>query len=380
MQSDAHFCLISQQATPNLTPLLDQRFKPKKIVMLVSDQMSAQARYLSAFCKRRQIETETVLIHDPYDLSRIQDQVMDKLTEYEHKSVALNVTGGTKPMAIAAQQVFQMIGKPIFYVRIDTNEVIFLDKGYQPFTLDCRLKIKDYLEVHGYECMSAEDKIGNSSLSDFTKWLIEYAKANARAIGLLNALASEAENAKSLLVNVDKFESDSHFENLRHLIDQTQKPGRNLTLWQGKDLKFKDESSRFYLNGGWLENHVFEIVKDLDSSLIQDVAMNIKIKTPEWRQGEAENEIDVMILAKNRLHLIECKTKRFSQGSARVDEALYKLDSLSVLGGLNTRTMLVSYRDLHSSDTQRAKDLGIKIVKAEQLHGLKNKLNEWLKN
>lgn len=380
MQYDIHFCLISDQATPNLTPLLDQCFKPKKIVMLVSKQMTKQAGYLEKFCKTRKIETEKLFIQDPYDPALIEDQVIEKLDKYRSDSVALNVTGGTKPMAIAAQQVFQMDNKSIFYVRIDTNQVIFLGKSIPAFTLDCKLKIKDYLEVHGFECVSSENKSVNHALSEFASDLAKDAKANAGAIGLLNEIASKAEQSKSLSVKIEEYKDKQQYPNLLHLIEKTESPKLNLTSFKSNNLYFRDEESRFYLNGGWLESHVFELAKSLDSALIQDIAMNIKIKTPEWRQGEAENEIDVMILARNRMHLIECKTKNFSSDKARFDQALYKLDSLTALGGLNTRAMLVSYRNLQDSDNQRAKDLGIKVVKAEQLHGLKNKLNEWLRS
>ena len=46
MKVDVHMCLISGQATPNLTPLLSPDFMPRKVVMLVSEDMRERARWL----------------------------------------------------------------------------------------------------------------------------------------------------------------------------------------------------------------------------------------------------------------------------------------------------------------------------------------------
>ena len=42
--------------------------------------------------------------------------------------MALNVTGGNKLMALAAQAVAQAAGWPAFYVDVDTDQIIWLDK------------------------------------------------------------------------------------------------------------------------------------------------------------------------------------------------------------------------------------------------------------
>lgn len=59
-------------------------------------------------------------------------------------------------------------------------------------------------------------------------------------------------------------------------------------------------------------------------------------------------------------------------------ESLYKLDSLTALGGLNTRGMLVSYQPIEQRDRQRAADLGIRIVESEELRNLAKHLREWV--
>ena len=44
---DIHVCLVSAQAAPNLLPILDSDFKPKKAIFLVSKTMKQRAEYLA---------------------------------------------------------------------------------------------------------------------------------------------------------------------------------------------------------------------------------------------------------------------------------------------------------------------------------------------
>jgi len=36
---DVHVCLVSEQATPNFIPVLDARFRPREVILVVSPQM-----------------------------------------------------------------------------------------------------------------------------------------------------------------------------------------------------------------------------------------------------------------------------------------------------------------------------------------------------
>ncbi len=46
---DIHFCLVSAQVTPNLLPLLDEIWRPRKVVLACSAQMKHAAQALRAF-------------------------------------------------------------------------------------------------------------------------------------------------------------------------------------------------------------------------------------------------------------------------------------------------------------------------------------------
>jgi hypothetical protein len=146
----------------------------------------------------------------------------------------------------------------------------------------------------------------------------------------------------------------------------------------GGSWQFSSEASRVFANGGWLENYVNSRLNELrGDGLLQDSPrLNLKISTP----NQVANELDIAFMAHNHLHIVECKTKRFSgpYDTQAAAEALYKLDSIKELGGLGTKSMLISYRRLRDSDKQRADDLRIRVVEASQLKNLKSALKEWI--
>jgi hypothetical protein len=111
---------------------------------------------------------------------------------------------------------------------------------------------------------------------------------------------------------------------------------------------------------------------------IQDLARSVDI-VRESRRGEAvPNEIDVACLAENRLYIVESKTRSWRQ-EGRGADALYRLDTLGdLLGGLQARAVLVSYRQLPAHDLRRAADLKVHVCAGPRLSELRSVLRAWI--
>ena len=203
--------------------------------------------------------------------------------------------------------------------------------------------------------------------------------ANVRAYGValarLNYLASAAERG---LVSPEMDPGQVRDQRLQALIDRFAEEG--VIQPRGKRLRFPDEDARFYVNGGWLEEHVFDVLQGLRGELrqVQDLARSVEIRRETPRGGDVPNELDVACLCENRLYLVECKTRGWRQDGAGA-EALYRLDALAdLLGGLQARAMLVSYRKLPAHDLRRAADLGIRVCAGGRLPELAAELRAWL--
>lgn len=378
LRFQVHLCLISAQATPNLTPLLDPDFAPERVAMLVSPDMRERAAWLADVLRPRGLAVEQVGIPDPWDLQAVCDRVIDWLDrEGPEVCAALNVTGGTKPMAMAAQQAFAMAGLPVFYVHHERDEVLWLTPRRPPMPLKGRLRLEPFLHAHGWQVMERPPMPQPTpELRRLTTELVLQVSSLEQALGRLNWYAHQCEQQRTMEVQVD--ERDIGHGSFVALLDKFASAGA-LEL-AGRRLWFASEPARFFCNGGWMEEHVAGVLAELRGRAnLQDLAANLKVRTLDNRlRGDAgSNELDVAFLARNRLHLVECKTRSFRERHSAA-EAVYKLDSLTGLGGLNTRGMLVSYRPLSDGDRQRAADLGIRTVVGGAVANLRDEMLRWI--
>ena len=133
-----------------------------------------------------------------------------------------------------------------------------------------------------------------------------------------------------------------------------------------------------FVSGGWLEEYVYSVVKKMSPD---DIKMGVKV---EWDQKGPEpptNEYDVIFTMKNRLYIIECKTKRFEGEDREPTSAdpIYKLDSLrDAAGGLFGKGMLVSYRKLTADQKKRLKVNRLDYCDGPNLKNLSQKIKEWI--
>lgn len=382
-----HLCLVSAQATPNLLPVLDADWRPQRVVLACSAQMRDKAQAIEQVLRTKApgLGIERLDLPDAYDYGALTDAFLDFLATRSGQDIALNVTGGTKLMAVAAQEVFRAEGKPAFYVNVETDEIIILGEKTPSRPLQPQLRIRDILQAHGYNVTAQEHPQITRDQRDLCARLIDHAAQHGWALGALNALAYQAHGAPGLTVRMDRQQADSKalgvviglFEDAR-MLRQT-----------GEQLHFADETARRFVNGGWLEAHVYATLQSLRGAHpgIADVALGVTVGVGTGKQGQmARNEIDIAFLYRNTLHLIECKTANLeppgSGDGGRGAEVLYKMETLLKLGGLRTRGMVVDYRGKLSeseANQRRAADAGIKVVSGAALRDLRGTLSRlWL--
>jgi len=384
-----HLCLVSAQATPNLLPLLDDHWRPRKVVLACSAQMRQAALALRSVIqtKASAIEVETLDLTNAYDYAALTDTFLSYLADHADDSIALNVTGGTKLMAVAAQEVFRAAGKPVFYVNVENDSVLLIGERAPSQPLRARLKVHEMLLAHGYTVTAQEHPQVTREQRDLTARLIDHVTSAGRALGTINALARAARDEPGLRVELSPAQADSR--SLADILALFVDAG--LVRQNGASLVFKNEEARFFVNGGWLESHVYEALQSLRAQheSLTDVAMGVRVSfggADPRNKARDKNEIDVAFLYRNTLHLIECKTANLAQsgqgGDNKATEALYKMESLLKLGGLRTRGMVVDYRGQLSgsaADRQRAQEAGIAIVSGNQLKDLKGAISRlWL--
>ena len=340
--------------------------------------MRRRADWLEEVLKNTGIRVGRWHVQDAWNIEHIRDRVFDLLAERENDAIALNATGGTKPMSIAAYEVFRSMEKPIFYVHPEQDRLIWLHPRELPaLDLADRVKLPAFLQAHGAAVIGQGSVLGvKEHLRTVTEGLIRHVDRYAQPMRTLNWAANLAEQNKSLKSPViPRAQQTEGFQNLIGWFETA-----NLLHRDGEQILFADEEARFFANGGWLETHVYAQCLALKKMGVQDVGRSLLVER-QGKSGPVRNELDVAFLYQNRLYVIECKTKHYDRhgndpGGA---DTLYKLDTLrDVLGGLQARAMLVSYHSLNDADCRRADDLRIRLCVGSQLQQLGTELQQWI--
>lgn len=377
--STTHVCMVSAQPTPNLTPALDPAVRPARVILLVSPDMGERASWLEAALRPRVGRIERWSIEDPWDVEHVQQRVLE-LIEREMRAgrgdeLVLNATGGTKPMSIAAYEAFRAYDRPIFYVHPEHDRLVWLHpSGQAARELADRVKLEEFLRAHGVGAGALHRSVQDPERAELGEMLVGGLDRYGTDLGTLNY---HAQRAEATLVSEPVGNLSAGFV---ALVDLFQSAGV-LELREGR-LRFPSREARFFVNGGWLELYAFRQVQLFRQSGagIQDAAWGVEVARAS-PSGPVDNELDVAFLASNRLYLLECKTRTWSEatdGGAGVD-ALYKLDSLrDVIGGLQARAMLVSYRAPRPAVQRRAASLGVRICAGVELQRLRQHLGDWI--
>lgn len=368
-----HLMLVSEQAAPNLLPALDPVMKPRQAVLLVSQKMARRAQALQNVLKEVGIQTQIVPLPDEHSMAALEDILMDVAAQRDGQSMALNVTGGNKLMALAAQAVAQAAGWPVFYVDVDTDQVVWLDKARPAQALTQQLRLQHYLRGYGATLGVGIErpppKAGWKTLMDD---LVLNVGSLTEPIGQLNHLAQEARQSLHIQLSERQLDSRS-LEALLRKFEQAQ-----LLKVEGNTLSFPNEDARAFANGGWIEHHVYQTVCQVTGALaIRDKAANLQVQDINGQP----NEMDVAFLARNRLFLIECKTARMDNPEdLKANDTLYKLaENCRRIGGLGTRGMLATYRPLRPAEMRLAQALQIEVVAGRELARLDEKIKQWVK-
>jgi hypothetical protein len=365
--------LVSEQAAANLLPALDPAIKPGKAILVVSAKMKKRAAALAGVLAEAGVLASMAPLDNEHDYATIESVLLDIAGNLSDENIALNVTGGTKLMALVAQSVAIEAKWSVIYVDVDTDEIHWLYPDTHKHKLAQLLRLPHYLRAYGYEIVP-QPGTSTQDQEQLTKTLLGQIGSLELPLGQLNWLAQTAEDSKRLQCMLTPQQMDSRGLEalLRHFADA------GLLQLEGDKLIFKSEEALRFVKGGWLEAHVLRTVGGLAKELgLRDMAGNLVVKSAEGVQ----NELDIAFLARNRLFVIECKTARMDgEVAPKTNDSLYKLAEIRRrVGGLGTRAMLASYRQLRDNERRLAKVLGIDLVCGAELTRLDEKIKGWVK-
>ncbi|MEZ8106656.1 DUF1887 family protein [Vibrio cortegadensis] len=375
-----HVGIIDQDPIRLLTPLLDNRTISTHIVFIGDDDQRHIYDRLNAVLEKRSITSEFFEIPTAVDTSAIKASIQTLAQNLKARGgeVKLNASCGLRHRLLSVYEVFRSYHWPIFVVEPNSDKLCWLyPDGKEEAQVQDRITIDDYLTVFGargeFNSHELPPQLDQKLYELGERWA-----GNALELGpglaTLNYLATTCRKEQKL--DVPLSEKQQGYRELNMLL--TDLVDANIATYENGILTFANEDARRFSNGEWLETLVHSTVKQIQDEMptIQDRSLNVQVYR-NLGEREVRNELDVASVVNNKLHIIECKTKGMRDDG---DDTLYKLESLrDLLGGLQARAMLVSFRPLRHNDITRAEDLGLALIGPDELKNLKHYLAAWFK-
>ncbi len=363
-RAGTHLVLVSDQPVPSLVPVLDPALGVKRVWLAATAYRKTHAEQLAETLRRHGREVEILAVERPFERAAVAAQFRAWLGRAPEGGLAVNLTGGSKPMAIAAYEACREAGVPAYYVRIDTHALAWLHpEGRPDHPLPPVLTLEDILTANGVEMV---------------------------------ALSREAPYPEGWLRLAHDIAADPHLQGRLARLGNQDVPRNPPDALKGKGLLHRTglgwiwagDDARRFVAGGWLEALVFDVLdrlrRDASDLGIHDLACNVRIRRPAQAGEALDGELDVAVMRENTLFVVECKSGRMDdrhKGNAKDQERmiLNLADVGELLGGLRGRTALVSRNELTPNQARLVRHLGIQVVQgAEALARLEMPLRLWL--
>lgn len=368
-----HVCIATGQNAANLIPLL--QYAANEVWILQTPTMKSSAGHLATALRQ---DGRTIVRKDfddgsPAQLQRSAEAIAEQL---DGRHVVLHATGGTKLMVLALRDGLQLVktggGRlDIVYAETPRQQIDWL--GDQPRTEPMAdvLDLNKMLLVQGYRIdgdnRHAQAQQRAQERARMTRELGDKAGRYGRAFSPLATMASRAadSNVERELTQFFEYAPGGRFADLLA-------SARDLGLlkWDGDvTVTFSSREDARYFAGAWLEE--FVLLK-LTGGLAAPgfFSCNLRVISTDG----VPNEIDAMVMDRNRALLIECKTGRQDDPA----DALYKLAQLrSRLGGTVASALYLSAQDLNDSHIKRAKEYQIDVLCGAGLSSLVDWLRNW---
>jgi hypothetical protein len=371
--------IIDQDPVRLITPLLDDRALSRHAIFIGDATQKTMFDRLALVLKKRSITCEFFEIPNVSNTAIIKQEVVKLAKHLEElgDEVTFNASCGLRHRLLSVYEIVRSYDRPIFVVEPNTDRLSWLyPDGKIDAQVQDHIKIADYLTIFGAEAEfpSPGDAIviDDKLMAVCEKWA-SHALELGPGLATLNFLATTCRKEQKL--DVELTEKQQGYREVNILLQDLV--GADLATYHNGILTFKSEEARRFSNGEWLESLVHTHVKSIQKELstIQDCSLNVQV-TRKIGDKEVRNELDVTTVVNNKLHIIECKTKGMRDDG---DDTLYKLESLrDLLGGLQAKAMLVSFRPLRYNDITRAADLGLAVIGPNELTDLRSHLTDWL--
>lgn len=374
-----HVCLVSEQLQPNALGILHQR--PRKVIGLCTQAMSAngvEAR-LRGFLKFEGITYESRPCPDETDMEGLREAAMDLAADIEGEGNAtINLTGGTKLMALAFFELFAGDRFKRIYVDTRRNRILHLGPAARVEKLDALLNVKRVLMLQGATIESSAQPL-SAAYGDAAKLLVQIGGLGDRAAHALAAMHGIAVSAldgrgRRLERAVQTFQ---HAPDPR-ISEALEKLHGHGLQWDAKtrNVRFESVDAARFLAGGWLEKRIEDAARECG---LRDSLANVQVLWSGLAAGQpARNEFDLLVTYRNHALVIEAKASLDVENASKGSGFVHKLVALSEnAAGHFAERWLVTAQPVEPQVRKLAQSLRVVLVAGSDLDSLRSRFAKW---
>jgi hypothetical protein len=376
--------IVSAQTLPNYLFVKQMYEEGDKVIWIVSSNKKVQQAMSSLSNNLSDITNQQEI-----SLTEGSEENVDCITNLLKEEIPLNdnyyvnLTGGTKLMAIAVYDFFKNNCKNVsfFYIPLPKN-IIKNIMTQEERDITYRISISEYLSLYNIPISGghkpylsfekAKDMFGKMSniIERYPNELAELRELNDRSV-FRRHKDQQYLFSKISTTNIKEgigLDIETRAERIQNLIEQNK-------LSTNSAQGYICSNDMTYITGGWFEDLVYyitEIQKQPDD-IICGIVNN----------SGSGNELDIVYTKNNKLCIIECKTGWDRDSS--FNEIVYKAAAIKKsLSGLNIESSIYSYRDnLSNNDNKKGEEqlrgtlsnMGINYFGKKEIEDELNKLN-----
>jgi hypothetical protein len=310
-------------------------------------------------------------LEDGNDLNVIRSCFQQAYGKYPSAKWIANVTGGMKPMSIAAYEFFKALGARVIYIdAAKPDRILGLDDG-TPEQCQHELSIREFVAGYGFEASKSDEAIRRAEERAERWWLCARAIAqHAPDRDLLTASREESQEARKKGLQLEPRHLAGSPAEIQDLLQQCL----GLEVSNGALTGKLDKYAGRFLTGEWLEQFVWCLLNRHAKLLgMNDVHLGVEAK-----RGNAATDFDVAFIRRHALTAVECKSGT-QEHSDDPNAPLDKLEArMQQFRALRVNPILVTTSkqildpkgDLKPALATRASIYGCRIVTVQQLQAL----------
>ena len=351
--------IVSEQTLPNYLFVREMYEKDDKIIWIVSKNERIKDAMQSLCNTLGNIPNEQIYLEEGKEenIHYINGILQREIARKDY--FVVNLTGGTKPISLAAYDFFKTNCEKVdfFYIPFPKNIIVNLNTQ-EIKDIRYKIDIEEYLHLYNLKVEKKGEKEAYLSFEDaklmfqkmndlrniYSTELKELRELKGKNRFKKNkSVASSFEVIKSIKLKEDKAdESIERATRIQNFIENNAIPKKSeIGFISGEDIT--------YITGGWFEDLVFYITKEIRKP--DDIVCGVEI----LKKGDekSKNELDVVYTKDNKLYIHECKTA-WERGGM-FNEIVYKATAIKSLFGLSIKSSIFSMMDKLSENNVEEK-------------------------